>query len=67
MCITYFNCFFFKLISQKATCPKYDQMLEKMYTDPPDDLREFVNENAELFTYVSKHTGAVSKWKSAPN
>lgn len=31
-----------------------------MYTDPPENLRKFIDENAELFGYISKHTGAVS-------
>lgn len=50
-----------QLISQKAICDKYDEMLRKMYTDPPENLRKFIDENAELFAYVSKHTGAVSE------
>lgn len=31
-----------------------------MYTDPPENLRKFIDANAELFAYISKHTGAVS-------
>lgn len=50
-----------KLISQKAVCPKYDEMLSKMYSDPPEDLRQFVESNADLFAYISKHTGGVNK------
>lgn len=52
-----------QLISQKAICSKYDEMLNKMYTDPPENLRKFLEENAELFAYISKHTGAVSELK----
>lgn len=48
------------MISQKATCQKYDEMLDKMYSDPPDDLKSFVDANADVFAFVSKHTGAVS-------
>lgn len=48
-----------KLISQKATCPKYDEILEKMYSNPPQELRKFVDDNTNLFEYISKHTGAV--------
>ncbi|XP_031618760.1 lysosomal acid phosphatase isoform X2 [Contarinia nasturtii] len=46
-----------RLISQKGICPKYDEMLKKMYTDPPAELKKFVEENAELFTYISEKTG----------
>lgn len=34
-------------------------MLAKMYTDPPEELRNFVDTNQELFKYISLHTGAV--------
>ncbi|XP_055315614.1 lysosomal acid phosphatase [Sitodiplosis mosellana] len=47
-----------KLISQKANCPKYDDLLAKMYSDPPEELRKFLQDNTELFEYISKHTGA---------
>lgn len=50
------------MISQKATCAKYDQILAKMYTDPPEDLKKFVDSNAELFAYVSNHTGGVNNY-----
>lgn len=50
----------FQLISQKAICPKYDDILAKMYSDPPDELRSFVSDNTELFEYISKYTGAVN-------
>lgn len=52
-----------QLISQKSICSKYDEMLHKMYTDPPENLAKFMAENAELFAYISKHTGAVSGTK----
>lgn len=53
--------FFFKLqlISQKANCAKYDSILAKMYSEPPEELRNFVQNNTELFEYISNHTGAV--------
>lgn len=49
------------MISQKATCSKYDEILDGMYTHPPPELKEFNEKNAELFQYVSKHIGAVRK------
>lgn len=55
-----------QLISQKAICSKYDEMLNKMYADPPENLRKFIEENAELFAYVRKHTGAVSELGICP-
>lgn len=30
-----------------------------MYADPPEELREYYKANAELFAYISEHTGAV--------
>lgn len=49
------------MISQKATCAKYDKLLAEMYTNPPEELRKFIEINTELFSYISKHTGAVNE------
>lgn len=47
-------------MAQKMTCPKYDEMMAKMFTDPPKELLEFNQQNAELFTYLTTHTGKVN-------
>lgn len=41
-------------------CAKYDEILDSYYTDPPKELLEFKQKNAELYAYLSEHTGAVS-------
>ncbi|XP_055306002.1 lysosomal acid phosphatase-like isoform X2 [Sitodiplosis mosellana] len=46
-----------KLISQRAPCPKYDKMLKKILMNPPENLKKFIDDNIELFKYISKHTG----------
>lgn len=51
----------FQLIAQKMACPKYDEILAKMYTDPPVELLEFNRQNADLFAYLTNHTGKVSQ------
>lgn len=38
-------------------------MLHQLYSEPPENVRKFLDENAELFAYISKHTGAVSQIK----
>lgn len=50
-----------KLISQRAICPKYDEMFKEIYTNPSDELKTFIENNTKLFEYISKHTGKVSQ------
>lgn len=45
------------LIAQRRVCPKYDQMLAKLYIDPPDDIKLLNQKNVNLYKVLSKNTG----------
>lgn len=40
-------------------CPKYDQLLSDLYNKPQGDILHVIQENAELFKYLTQHTGQV--------
>lgn len=52
--------FEYQLMAQEMFCPKYDEMLANMITDPPIELLEFNQQNAELFAYLTTHAGKVN-------
>uniref|UniRef100_A0A1B0CQF8 Uncharacterized protein n=1 Tax=Lutzomyia longipalpis TaxID=7200 RepID=A0A1B0CQF8_LUTLO len=45
------------LYAQKKPCPKYEDMLKKLYVNPPPDVVEMNQKNAELYRRLSKETG----------
>ncbi|XP_037949491.1 lysosomal acid phosphatase-like isoform X1 [Teleopsis dalmanni] len=45
------------LLAQKKPCQKYDTILQKLYKNPPPELRQLNEENAELYKLLSKNTG----------
>ncbi|XP_018785612.1 PREDICTED: lysosomal acid phosphatase [Bactrocera latifrons] len=45
------------LLAQKKPCLKYDTILQKLYKNPPPELRKLNEENAELFKLLTKHSG----------
>ncbi|CAD6992309.1 unnamed protein product [Ceratitis capitata] len=45
------------LLAQKKPCLKYDTILQKLYKNPPPDVRQLNEENAELFKLLTKHSG----------
>lgn len=46
-----------QLYAQKQSCPKYDEMLRKLYLNPPVDVQEINQKNAELYKRLTKETG----------
>lgn len=48
-----------QLIRQEDPCPKYEEIYSSLLTDAPSDLQEFYEENAELFDYLTEHSGSV--------
>lgn len=49
----------FKLLAQKKPCAKYDDSLRKLYANGTAELQELNKANAELYAYLSKHSGMV--------
>ncbi|XP_067619641.1 lysosomal acid phosphatase isoform X2 [Eurosta solidaginis] len=47
----------FLLLAMKKPCLKYDTILQKLYKNPPPELKKINEENAELFKLLSKHSG----------
>ncbi|XP_023300387.2 lysosomal acid phosphatase [Lucilia cuprina] len=45
------------LLAQKKPCAKYDTILDKLYKNPPADLKKLNEENAELYKLLTRHTG----------
>lgn len=55
------NCWPLQLIAQKRACEKYDRLLAQMYTqNTTEDLKDVAIKYANIFTYLTKHTGEVS-------
>lgn len=48
------------LISQDTSCPKYDDIRAEFETNPPPETQPLYGKNAELYTYLSEHSGLVS-------
>lgn len=49
------------LLAQKKACPRYDAALLTLWTQGTPELRELHAKNADLFAYLSKHTGLVTR------
>lgn len=45
------------LIAQKKPCQKYDETLAKLYLNPPQDVVEMNQKNANLYRILSRNTG----------
>ncbi|GAB0097757.1 lysosomal acid phosphatase [Sergentomyia squamirostris] len=45
------------LYAQKQPCPKYDEVLKRLYINPPADIVEINQKNAELYKRLTKETG----------
>lgn len=50
------------LLAQKRPCPRYDEALLRLWSPAGEtpELRALNAANAELFAYLSKHSGMVS-------
>lgn len=44
-------------MAQKKPCAKYDTILDKLYKNPPSELRKLNDDNAELYKLLSRNTG----------
>lgn len=51
--------FLWQILLQENTCPMYEESLSNLLANPPADLQEFYQENAELFKYLTEHSGMV--------
>jgi len=45
------------LLAQKKSCPRYDQTLEKLYQNPPDDVKQLNPSDSNLNRLLSRNTG----------
>ncbi|CAD7084339.1 unnamed protein product [Hermetia illucens] len=45
------------LLAQKKPCPTYDEILGKLYSNPPPDLKKLNEKSAELYRFLTKNTG----------
>jgi len=53
--------FLLQLLAQKKTCIKYENILQKLYKNPPLELEKLNEENKALFKLLSKNTGKVNR------
>lgn len=40
-------------------CPKYDEIFRTIETNPPIQVQEINKKNAQLYAYLTEHTGQV--------
>lgn len=51
---------YLQLIAYSSPCPKYDKIYSEYMRNPPSEIQSFFQENEELYSYLTAHSGLVS-------